>query len=120
MTIKLVWKVAPEPVGRYRSFEERGWPTADYKGTDKPAVMLQGSVGYTPRLARDGGTALILTVFIADWRRLSPGAAAFTWRKLKATFTSLQEAKEAAAQAISRHPEFIPAAVCNASTTSQQ
>lgn len=28
--MKYKWKVDPPPIGRYRSFERRGWPTAYY------------------------------------------------------------------------------------------
>ena len=38
-TPKVKWKVASAPTGRYRSFERRGWPGADYEG-DIPAASI--------------------------------------------------------------------------------
>ena len=32
--MKLIWKVAEAPTGRFRSFDKRGWPSATYETKD--------------------------------------------------------------------------------------
>lgn len=97
MIIKLKWKVASVPTGRYRSFEYRGWPDATY-ADGKPAVQIRCKDDYTAQRAKGEDEHAELTVYIADhhpkaeWK----DRGAFTWRTLKARYKTLAEAKEAA------------------------
>ncbi len=103
----LKWRVDPEAVGRYRSFERRGWPTAEYPNGDI-AACIECADEYVPAFVREGKHAP-LTVFVAAWRtdpeeRKQKGA--FGWRKLTKQFATLKEAQTATAQCLSEHPEL--------------
>jgi hypothetical protein len=62
---KVVWHVAPVPTGRYRSFERRGWPTANYGKHGLIAASISCDDEYYPSDVREGKHAP-LTVRIAD------------------------------------------------------
>jgi hypothetical protein len=104
---KLKWKVDSPPVGAYRSFSRRGWPTAEY-ADGKAAVQLQCEDEYVPRDVKEGKHAPI-AVYVADWN-IKPEErdkrGAFVWRKLKSTFPTLKEAQAAAAKVVDEHPEL--------------
>jgi hypothetical protein len=102
--IKLQWRVADAPTGRYRSFQKRGWPSADFKGTDRSAAHIYCDDSYVPANAKSGEHRE-LTVTIADY---SAHNDSFKWRTLKARFKTLDEAKAAAVAALEKHPDFIP------------
>ena len=104
--IKLKWQVAPAPTGRYRSFEKRGWPSADYE-TGQPAITLYCDTGYSASAAKSGEHGEI-TVAIAVWREREGLSPTFDWRRLKARFSTLQAAKEAAELFIGRNPGVMP------------
>ncbi len=94
--MKLTWKVAEKPSGRYRAFQQRGWPTADFKGTDFCAVMLRSEDDYVPRRVREGDHKPI-TIYIAFYEdrpaeSKAPGQI-FKWRPLKRDAATLEEAK---------------------------
>jgi hypothetical protein len=42
--MKHTWKVSDNPTGRYRSFERRGWPTAEYENGDNAARIREDFV----------------------------------------------------------------------------
>ncbi len=94
----LKWTVSPVPTGRYRSFEHRSWPTADYSDTGETAVALYSDRDYS---SRDKETAQI-TICVADWRQ----DRGFTWRTLKTRATGLTEAKRLATDFLTAHPEL--------------
>jgi len=107
---KIKWHVDSEPTGRYRSFERRGWPSADYANGDV-AARIECPDEYHPRDVREGKHAP-LTVFVSAWRpegseeRKQKGA--FGWRKLTQQFATLKEAQAATAKIIDEHPELHP------------
>lgn len=103
MAVKLKWKVDSAPTGRYRSFEKRGFPSADYAGTDKCAVTIYCEDDYRPSDIKEGKHKE-LTVKIADYS----AEPSFQWRTLKQRFKTLAEAKEAAIKFLSEHPVFRP------------
>lgn len=110
MSPELAWRVAPEPVGRYRSFERRAWPYAVWRGTEEPAASISCADAYTPARARGDEPHALLRVSVADWsaRAQDPCAAAFTWRLLRRPCATLAEAKALAERALRQHPEFRP------------
>jgi hypothetical protein len=63
MTLKLTWKVADAPTGRYRAFDRRAWPTAWYgkPGVEgvRPAAFLSCTDAYSPARVREGAHAEI-------------------------------------------------------------
>jgi hypothetical protein len=106
---KIRWKVDPAPVGQYRSFERRRWPSAEYANGDV-AMRIECEDDYVPSLAK-GGKHAPLIVYAADWNvkpeeRGKKGA--FVWRKLKSAFPTLADARAAAAKVIDEHPELHP------------
>lgn len=107
--LKLVWKVSGKPTGRYRGFEQRSWPTADYAGIERPAVMLLCKSEYVPRLVKDGDHDPI-SVCIADYGNPEDHGS-FKWHRLIAKAFTLKEAKELAQRFLEKHPEYLPTEV---------
>ncbi len=106
--LKLKWKMAEPPSGRFKSFHKRGWPTATKHGTDIPMVSIECEDSYTPDRAKTGEHAELI-VRIADWTKpTDPTQARWRWRTLKARFTSLEDAKAAAKKFLDITPEFWP------------
>ncbi|WP_414611798.1 hypothetical protein [Stenotrophomonas muris] len=104
----LKWRVQPAPTGRWKSFEKRGWPTADFAGTDICAARIDCDDSYNPRNAKEFLHSP-LSVYVAKYNHdRSNGQGAFNWVRIKRTFSSVTEAKDAAAEAIRQHPEFMP------------
>lgn len=99
--MRLKWRVDPEPTGRYRAFAKRGWPTAEDEN-GKHIASLYHEQSYTAALAKDAGENSI-AVRIADWSK-------FPWqgRILKARFSNVKSAKEAAERFLNNHPEYHP------------
>lgn len=102
-TIK--WVVDPPPTGRYRSFEKRHWPSAEYK--DEPfkgrsAGYLTTVLGeeYVPSSVKDG-THSEIEVRVYDWSVVGRRTL-----KLKATYKTLGEAKKALEELVEKNPGF--------------
>ena len=106
--VKLRWKVQEPSTGRYRSFNRRVWPNADY-ADGRPAASIDCEDEYHPASVREGKHAP-LTVRIADYSRPSniTTGAGFTWVKIIRQFTTLQEAKQGAERLLQNHPELMP------------
>lgn len=102
--VKVKWQVSEAPTGRYRSFFKRSWPTARFKDTDRPALMIECEDSYYPANAKTGQHKE-LSVMVADY---SVENEAFKWRRLKARFATLDEAKQAGERFLNAHPEFLP------------
>lgn len=105
--MKLKWKVDSVPVGRYRSFDTRGWPQAFYVSNDRLAATVHCVVNgvtqeYRPNDVKDG-THPSLTVRVADHSR---GMQDRKWWKLTGTFATLADAKAATQKCLDAHPEF--------------
>ncbi len=102
------WEVAPALTGRYRSYRERGWPSAFYRTSNDPAVYLAANQEYSAKLARFGSDDLEIRVRVAFWKSGStPGSRTFDWRSLKRRATTLAEAKEIAERFIEENLEKI-------------
>ena len=107
MSAAIYWRVDPAPTGRYRSFQKRRWPTAYYKGSDKPAFFIECPESYEPSKVTSGEHAG-LTLVACHHNHPNAGNS---WARLKFTspFVTLAACKEAAEQALCEHPEFVPA-----------
>lgn len=111
--MKLVWKVQEAPTGQFRSFEKRGWPTANYDdGT--PAGHIRCDDDYTSANVKTGKHAPLM-LFVADHSvgrdpELKAKHGAFRWRKAKSTFATLKEAKEALLVILEKNSQLKPAA----------
>lgn len=106
--MKLIWRVAPEPTGRYRSFDRRGWPSAHYKGPkENVAAQILCPHDYRPSDVREGRHAE-LKIGIAFWRDHTNGRQTFDWKYLVRRAKTLDEAKKLAEDFITRHPEVMP------------
>ncbi|MCP4377686.1 MAG: hypothetical protein GY794_16110 [bacterium] len=111
--MKLKWRVAPVPTGRYRSFEERMWPEAMYRNEDESAaVRMTCEDEYKPQDVRDGNHRP-LTIYVAHW--VDPaeraGRAAFEWRKVIQTAATLKQAKALAQKILDDRVHFWPEGV---------
>lgn len=105
--IKLKWKVAPVPTGKYASFEKRSWPDCWYEN-DQPAASLSCPDEYVPSKVKEGNHQAI-TVRIAFWfPEYSKEHGSFQWKKLMKMFADIKEAKLAAETYVKNHPEIWP------------
>jgi hypothetical protein len=95
----LKWKVDEAPTGRYRSFQSRGWPSAEYKD-GRPAAAIYCEDSYEPANARTGKHAP-LSVRVAD-HSVTP----WKWRTVKQRFATLQEAKDGITKLLEQFPKF--------------
>jgi hypothetical protein len=105
--MKLYWKVAPKPTGRYRSFESRAWPTPYYdKELNKPAAFLVCDDDYTPSLVVAGRHAP-LTIIVLHHQHPDGGAS---WKRfrLKKTAATLDEAKKMVLEFVQSHADWHP------------
>src|SRR5574343_1066053 len=100
--IKLKWKVDPIPAGRYRSFEKRGWPSAEYPD-QSPAFFIKCEDEYIPHNIKTNNHKE-LTLMVAVYRE----DKGFDWRAVKRKFTTLPEAKAFAQELITTRTEWIP------------
>lgn len=111
---KLTWRVAPEPTGRWKSFDVRSWPKAEYPNGE-PAVMITcrgehgEQVAYVPREVKNGSHPELM-VYIADHHgKTTPDQMEFTWRRLVRRAKTLDEAKAIGAEALIKNAGFMPA-----------
>lgn len=106
--IKLKWKNADAPTGRFRSFHKRGWPSATIKDSDDLMVaMISCEDAFSAAAVKEKRHGE-LKVSIADWRRpTDPDAGRWVWRTLKTRFADLVAAKAAAKHFIDSHPEYF-------------
>lgn len=100
--MKIKWKVSSTPVGRYRSFERRAWPTA-WIG-DSILASITCADDYSASRSREGRHAP-LALFLYDY---SKGVQNRSMRKAIRSYATLDEAKAALPKLLDLHPEFIP------------
>jgi len=105
--IKIVWRVGEAPTGRYRSFERRSWPTAEYAESQKSAASISCEDEYRPANVKTGNHKELI-VRVADWSPPEPGGAAFRWRTAKQRCKTLEEAKALALTILNANPQFSP------------
>ena len=101
--MKIKWKVAEAPTGRYRSFEKRGWPVAIYE-SGHYAGYISCADEYYPANVKTGQHAP-LTIGLYDYSQGSQNRK--SWR-FKKEFATLAEAKEGLIDALKKHPDWIP------------
>lgn len=99
--IKLKWLVCPEPTGRFRSFETRGFPTADYP-EGQTAARIVCSESYMPSVHKDA-TNLHLELHVACYEN-----GTFKWRRLNKRACSIAEAKQIISHFINKNRKFAP------------
>lgn len=103
---KLYWKVSPQPTGRFRSFEKRGFPYAYYKNGEM-AARIDANVSYDPSIHRTAND-LQISVFVAEWYvREVDSYLTFRWRKAKSVVTSISAAKELVNTLLKSNPNFV-------------
>jgi hypothetical protein len=106
--MKLKWKVAEAPTGRYRSFSHRGWPSATYPNGDY-AGGLYCEDDYTPARARGEVPHRPITVQLKLLSKTPEDIKKYgTWRsvRMKVTFATLKEAKEAMERWCTIYPQM--------------
>jgi hypothetical protein len=105
---KIKWVVSEAPTGRYRSFDERSWPSAHYNDErETPCAAIYCEDEYIPASAKSGKHKP-LDIRIAD--HSASATTSWTWRKLKAQAATLEEAKALVKDFLERHQEFTPEA----------
>lgn len=97
---KIIWKVGPKPTGKYRSFQTRGWPTAEI-GNEIVAALYcdEPYTGFNSRR-----TDLLITVRVTD--RFGPDT--WEWKQLKLRAKSVAEAKQLVATFYKVKLEWLP------------
>jgi hypothetical protein len=104
-TNKLVWTVGTAPTGRFKGFEKRMWPSADFNG--QPMINLRCEDPYRPEDVRRGSHKPI-KIMVADRRPESnPDGNGWQWRKIKAEAATLPEAKTMAQKFFDNNPAFF-------------
>lgn len=109
--MKIKWKVGEKPTGRFASFQGRAWPYGYAGDTDTMVSHLYHPLSYTPERANGGEVALQepfegIAAFVRN-----ASAPAFKWRKLKARFDTVAEAKAAVQKFYEDNPDWWPKAV---------
>lgn len=109
MAVKLVWKIASAPTGRYRSFEHRAWPTCYYGSAEgKPAAFLHCDDSYSASCVKLGQHATIKISVLHHNHELAGNS--WVVLTLSRPALTLAEAKERVARFLATHPEFWPKA----------
>lgn len=103
--IHLKWTVDKKPTGRYSSFGKRGWPNAEFKGTDFMAAMLSCPDEYIPANVKTGNHREI-TIRVCLYKTNGHWNAT----NLKAKAKTLSEAKELVLHfwQMTKHEEYLP------------
>lgn len=98
---KIKWFVMEAPRGKWKSFERRGWPTAE-TADGRMIARIECADDYSPRrvAAADHGE---LTVFVADWR-----GGLRAWNRIINRATCLSEAKAMVKRFYDENPEWLP------------
>lgn len=92
--MKLVWKFSDVLTGRYKSFERRAWPYAEWmdaKGETFSACTISCIDEYIPKYARSGNH-FPLTLFIMDYTK-PDGNCPWTRVKVDKSFKTKDELK---------------------------
>ena len=99
--VKHRWRVAPPPTGPYRSFDRRGWPSAEYPdGAICAHIVCEDE--YRPERARTGKhrplTLRVANHSVRPWQ----------WMRARGQFATLDEAKAALARILATAPSLAP------------
>jgi len=103
--MKIKWTVGAVPTGKYRSFQTRDWPSAEYPdGTHCASIVptLPEDEDYDPKKVKTGNHGP-LVLLIADHSKPE-------WTKVraKARYASVNEAKAALVKLLEANPHLIP------------
>lgn len=99
------WRVSEAPAGPYRSFHGRAWPCAHWVNNSQViCAQIECKDDYRPAAAREGSHSE-LAVRFADHSALP----VWTWKRLKARFKTLDEAKAAIEEFLLKHSTCWPA-----------
>ena len=99
--MKYKWKVQPIPTGRYRSFEHRGFPEAEYENGETAALILCDDEYYPPdvKIGNHKPLKLRITVHsVIPWK----------WMTVKGEFKTLKEAKNKFDELIKKYSYIMP------------
>lgn len=102
--MKIRWKVAEKPTGRYKSFQDRGWPTCeDDKGNPIAMIRHINKASYTPHLAEhnDKPDLQLMIAYRADQE------TSFTWKGLTGRFRTVKQCKQALTEFIKKYPHYF-------------
>lgn len=105
--MKLKWYVDPEPTGRYRSFQRRGWPTCYSGNPDKEDCELLAAIvsldhhGYEGHYARATNLRLKVRIHFKVAGEDRTGLS-------KEEFSSIAEAKAWLKAFYKNNPKFYP------------
>lgn len=99
--IKIKWKVQDVPVGRYRSFEKRGWPCSCFENGDC-CGRIYCEDDYEPRNVK-AGNHKELKIVMADYSQIP-------WKNIvmKKRCKTLTEAKDFVLWLVNNDPRFVP------------
>lgn len=98
------WKVGEAPTGMYRSFHGRAWPMAHWKNERQVVcASIECESNYSAAAVREG-THAELAVRIAD----HGAKPVWEWKRLKARFKTLDEAKAGLEEFLLKNPSFWP------------
>lgn len=107
MSIRLKWRVGEVPTGRYRSFEHRAWPSAEWPD-QQGAAYLTCEDDYTPERAAGRAAHAPIRVWVRIYR--ADGTGQFDNRALKSRPASLDSAKALVHHFFEAQPSTRPAA----------
>lgn len=100
--MKIKWKVQAAPVGRYKSFERRGWPLAE-SDDGRTLFAVSCADDYIPTRVKTGSHAP-LKLRVAVYNKKTHG---FDWATLNREFSTLADLKDAATEFAARRPEVF-------------
>jgi len=107
--VEVRWRVDPVPTGRYRSFEERGWPGLEVKVQGQWDVLGQifCDTAYSVRVAKSGEHAALRLRLINHNDETLPRHSI----GVKPHKSALPEAKALAIRMVKKHPGILPKGV---------
>jgi hypothetical protein len=97
--IKVKWTVYPPATGKWRSFETRSWPYAEYQN-ENACACINCEDEYIPSNVKSGNHQE-LTLRIADYSKTP-----WKWVKAKVKPKTLKEAKELLIKILTENPEL--------------
>ena len=105
--MKFKWKVSNEPVGRFRSFDKRSWPSASVDG--HAVAWIECEDAYEPRNVKTGNHKE-LTIHIAVYSLTKSDLdkhGTWRWKTLTKKAKTLDEAKELAESFCNTHQNAL-------------
>lgn len=97
---KLKWRVCAPATGAYRSFQKRGWPSAEYRN-ERTAATLSCDTEYSAQDVRDFTHAPI-SIRVLDWSGEKPVSRLFKFQA-----TDLAMAKAFVDRVLNKNPHYV-------------